>query len=278
MNKSGALIKTTGRKTAQLFTKLHDRNQLVFDLGTAAELMETDKQHAAGILHAAARRGLVTHLQRGLYNLVPFEMGSVNSHFQGRYEIVGASLGTKPYFFSHASAFDLHRLTTQPVYEVYVSTPHRLAKRNLAGSLVHFVNIPHDRFFGSTTHKLGDQLTVVVSDIERSLLDGLALPRYCNGLTDVAKAFSMAGSRLNLTKLIAYSHQLQRASVIRRLGFVLETLRLAPSETLEELRATLPAGLAVLDPELPKEGAGWSARWGLRLNVSAEEIVAAVSH
>lgn len=128
------------------------------------------------------------------------------------------------------------------------------------------------------THNLGDQRTVVVSDIERSLLDGLTLPRYCNGLTEVAKAFSMAGSRLNLTRLIAYSHQLQRASVIRRLGFVLETLRLAPAETLEGLRSTLPAGLAVLDPELPKEGAGWNARWGLRLNVSAEEIMEAVSH
>jgi predicted transcriptional regulator of viral defense system len=270
--------KTLGPKTAQLFTKLHDRKQLVFDLHTAAQLMGTDKQHAAGILHAAARRGLVTHLQRGLYNLVPFEMGSVDTHLQDRYEIVSASLGTKPYFLSHASALDLHRLTTQPVYEVYVSTPHRLAARNMAGSVVHFVNTPRERFFGTGIHNLGDGRTLVVSDVERSLLDGLTLPRYCNGVTEVAKAFSMAGSHLNLKKLVAYSRQLKRASVIRRLGFMLETLKLAPMATLEELRSALPKGLAVLDPELPKEGAAWSARWGLRLNVSAEEIRSAVSH
>lgn len=274
----GDFTKTVGPKTARLFTLLHDRNQLVFDLDTAAELMGTDKQHAAGILHAAARRGLVTHLQRGLYNLVPFEMGSVNAHFQDRYEIVSASLGTKPYFFSHASALDLHRLTTQPVYEVYVSTPHRLAKRNLAGSVVHFVTTPRDRLFGTITHNLGNRRSVVISDIERSLLDGLTLPRYCSGLVEVAKALSMARSRLNLTTLIAYAHRLQRVSVSRRLGFLLETLQLAPPATLEELHSTLPPGLAMLDPELPKEGAGWNARWRLRLNVSAGEILEAVSH
>jgi len=91
-------------------------------------------------------------------------MGSVNTHFQDRYEIVSASLGKKPYFFSHASALDLHRLTTQPVYDMYVSTPHRLAKRNLAGSVVHFVTTPHDRFFGTTPHNLGDRSSATLKD------------------------------------------------------------------------------------------------------------------
>jgi predicted transcriptional regulator of viral defense system len=270
--------KTVGPRTAQLFTKLHDRNQLVFDLETAAQLMGTDRQNAAGILYAAARRGLVTHIQRGLYNLVPFEMGSVNTHLQDRYEIVSASLGTKPHFFSYASALDLHRLATQPTYAVYVSTPHRLAKRNLAGSVVHFVATPANRFFGTTTHDLGNGRTVIVSDIERSLLDGLALSRYCNGLIEVAKAFFMAKSRTNLETLLTYSRRLERASVIRRLGFILEILQLAPTSTLEELRSTLPAGSAVLDPDLPKEASQWNARWGLRLNVSAEEVLTAISH
>src|ERR1700722_12385221 len=68
-------IKTLGRKTALLFTKLHDRDQLIFDLPTAAELMGVDRPHAVDILHLAAKRGLITPVQRGVYNLVPFELG-----------------------------------------------------------------------------------------------------------------------------------------------------------------------------------------------------------
>lgn len=271
-------FKTVGPKTAQLITRLHDRNQLVFDLPTAALLMETDRQHAAGILHAAAKRGLVTPIQRGLYNLVPFEMGSVTTHLQDRYELVGASLGTKPYFFSHASALDIHRLATQPSYAVYVSTSHRLAKRNLAGSLVHFVTIPAERFFGTSTHDLGQGRIVNVSDVERSLLDGLTLPAYCGGVVEMAKAFFMAKSRLNLDRLLSYSRQLHRASVVRRLGFLLEILQLAPVTTLEQLKKTLRGGVTVLDPNLPTDDARWNGPWGLRLNVTAEELIEAVSH
>jgi predicted transcriptional regulator of viral defense system len=270
--------KTVGPKTALLFTKLHDRNQLVFDLDTAAQLMQTDRRHAAGILHAAARRGLITPIQRGLYNLVPFEMGSVTTHLQNRYEVIGASLGDKPYYFSHASALDLHRLVTQPTFAVYVSTPHRLVKRNLAGSAVTFVATPSKRFFGTVTHDLGNGRRVSVSDLERSLLDALTLPRYCGGVVEVAKAFFMARSRLNIDRLLTYSRRLQRDSVARRLGFLLETLNFVPAAALEKLRTTLPAGTVLLDPTLPVDAAPRSARWGLRLNVTPEEILQAVSH
>jgi predicted transcriptional regulator of viral defense system len=270
--------KTVGPKTARLFTRLHDRNQLVFDLKTAAELMQTDHRHAVGILHAAARRGLVTPIQRGLYNLVPFEMGSVTAHLQNRYEVIDASLGDKPYYFSHASALDLHRLVTQPVFAVYVCTPHRLASRNLAGSAVTFVLMPADRLFGIVAHDLGNGRRVSVSDLERSLLDGLALPRYCGGVLEVAKAFSMAKSRLNLDRLLGYLRRLKRDSVARRLGFLLETLNLAPAPMLEKLQAALPIGTVLLDPTLPADEAHRNARWGLRLNVTAEEVLQAVSH
>ncbi|MGH8325361.1 MAG: type IV toxin-antitoxin system AbiEi family antitoxin domain-containing protein [Steroidobacteraceae bacterium] len=271
-------LKTVGPRTARLITKLYDRNQLVFDLNTAAELMETDRVRARSVLHAATRRGLVTRVQRGLYNLVPFELGSATTHLQNRYELAAALMGSRPYFLSHASALDLHHLATQPSFAVYVSTPYHLANRNLAGSELHFVTIPADRMFGVISHDLGERRTVRVSDIERTLIDGLTMPEHCAGIIEVAKAFSMARSRLALDKLLTYAHELRRGSVIRRLGFLLETLGLAPLATLEALRVQLPPGAVALDPALPVKGARWSRRWGLRVNVTAEEVRRAVSH
>lgn len=272
------LTKTLGPRTALLFTKLHDRNQLVFDLKTAADVMETDRAKARSILHAAVRRGLVTPVQRGLYNLVPFELGSVTSHLQSRYEIAAALMGERPYFLSHGSALDLHRLATQPDFAIYVSTPRRLNRRNLAGNELHVVMVPPDRMFGATSFDLGNGRSVRVSDMERTLIDGLTKPEYCGGLIEVAKAFSMAGTRVNLEKLLKYARALARGSVMRRLGYLLEMLKLAPEQTLEELRAHLPQGSVILDPGLPVKGSSWDRHWGLRLNVTRDEIQHAISH
>jgi predicted transcriptional regulator of viral defense system len=269
--------KTLGPKTSLLFTKLHDQDRLVFDLNTAAKLMEVDRAHAVGILHAAAKRGLVTPIRRGLYNLVPFEMGSVDFHLTNRYAIVAASMEGKPYYLSHVSALDLHGLVTQPSFDVYVSTPHRLPTKNLGGAIVHFVTTRNSRFFGFAPHDLGNNHQVFVSDLERALIDGFARSDYCGGMVEVAKAIFMAKSRVNFDKLIDYAHRMKIASIIRRLGFVLETLGLADEALIARLKMGLPAGTVKLDQELPTTGER-NAKWGLRLNVSAEEIQKAVSN
>jgi predicted transcriptional regulator of viral defense system len=269
--------KTLGPKTALLFTKLHDRNQMIFDLETAAELMKVDRAHAVDILHLAAKRGLVSSAQRGVYNLVPFELGSTNFHLENRYAIVAASMQGKPYYLSYSSALDLHGLVTQPSFDVYVSTLNRLATRNQGGAMVHFITMRPAHFFGYALYDLGNDQKVLASDLERALIDGFTRSKYCGGMVEVAKAVFMGKSRIKIEKLVSYARRMHTDATIRRLGFVLETLRLADKTQLEDLQAGLPAGSVKLDQELPVAGVH-SSRWGLRLNVSAEEIVDAASN
>jgi predicted transcriptional regulator of viral defense system len=269
--------KTLGPKTALLFTKLNDRDQRVFDLPTAAELMGVDRPHAVDILHLAAKRGLITPIQRGLYNLVPFELGSTSFHLENRYAIAAASMLGKPYYLSHSSALDLHGLVTQPSFEIYVSITNRLATRNQGGARVHFLKTQKPHFFGYATHDLGNSQKVFVSDLERSLVDGFTRSKYCGGMVEVAKAVFMGKSRINLEKLVDYARRMNTDATIRRLGFVLETLGLGDETLLANLQTGLPVGVVKLDQELPFEGAR-NSKWGLRLNVSAEEIMKAVSN
>jgi len=271
------ITKTLGPKTSVLFTKLHDQDQLVFDLNTAAKMMGVDRAHAVGILHAATKRGLITPIKRGLYNLVPFEMGSVDFHLTNRYAIVAASMEGKPYFFSHVSALDLHGLVTQPSFDVYVSSLRRLAPRNLGGARVHFVSVRNVQFFGFGLHDLGNKHQVFVSDLERSLIDGFCSFWLLRRVGRSRESDFMAKSRINLDKLVDYAHRMKMASIIRRLGFVLEILGLVDEALTSKLKAGLPAGAVQLDHDLPITGKH-DAKWGLRLNVSAEEILKAVSN
>jgi len=268
--------KTLGRRTALLFSGLHDLGQTVFDLKTAANLMGVSSSNAASLVYAATKRGLVTPIKRGLYNLVPFELGSATFHLEDRFLLVSQSLGEIPYFFSHASAFEFHNLATQPNFEVYVTSPIRRKTINLGGSKTHFVMAAKNRFFGYELQTL-EANQIVVSDLERTLIDGLALPAYCGGFVEVAKAFFMAKGRLDSDKLIQYAGQFDKWAVLRRAGFLLDFFSLSDTDTLDALAASLPAGYVRLDPDLPAEGLN-NTKWSLKLNVSSEELTNAVSH
>jgi len=268
--------KTLGPRTAKLFTGIHDTGKTAFTIGTAASLMGVSHTQAASILHAAAKRGLVTPVKRGLYNLVPFELGSATFHLDNRYVLVRESLGDKPYFFSYASALDIHGLATQPSFDVYVTYSVRRKNMNIGGSMTHIVYMPPSRFYGQQELQVGGA-RVMVSDVERTLVDAVAIPGYCGGLIEAAKAFFMAKPRLNSSKLIEYAQRYKKWSVLRRTGYLLEIFELVPRSTLENLARTLPRGYSRLDPDLPKDGLS-NSKWGLTLNVSPEELLNAVSH
>jgi predicted transcriptional regulator of viral defense system len=268
--------KTLGPRTVLLFTGLHDEGRTLFDLDTAASLMKLDRAQTAGVLHAAVKRGLVTPVKRGLYNLVSFELGSTTFHLEDRYLLVQASMGEMPYFFSHASALDIHQLATQPNSNVYVTSTRRRKDANLGGSPIHFVSSPQSRFFGFTDQKMG-KTTIVVSDLERTLLDSVSLPSYCGGFVEVAKAFFMAKGRLDSAKLLTYGRRFDKAVVLRRAGYLMELFQLADKQTLDALANELAPSASLLDPEFTAAGKV-DTKWGLTLNVTRDELLHAVSH
>lgn len=130
-------------------------------------------------------------------------------------------------------------------------------------------------FFGMYEHWADKREKVMVSDIERTVLDGLRQPEYCGGFTEVAKGFWMRRSDLDVTRLVEYALRLNVGAVIRRLGYLLEAYEIDARDPIERLHSRLTASYELLDPLLPPEGK-FLARWRLRLNVSPEEIRAVV--
>ena len=157
------------------------------------------------------------------------------------------------------------------------------------GTQFRFVLIKHDHFFGTTRHRLGlveaeepptKQEPVHVSDLERTVIDGLRHPKYCGGVTEVAKGLWMRHHDMKsdedsmICTLVAYALRMKVGAVTRRLGYLLELYGLAPEEDLARLRETLTPtwpGYVPLDPLLPKDGKHLK-RWRLQLNITSEEL------
>lgn len=271
--KDNSQLRTIGPQSARLLASLYDRAQTTFTNADVSAITGLNAASARSLIRKAQARGLVTRLKPGLFVLVPPELGSATEFSGNPYLTASAMVGNSEYYISHASAMELHGMVTQPQFTVFTSTPKRVRARTLHGTEFRFVYVRSERIFGMANHWITKQDAVRVSDIERTLIDGLRQPEYCGGIAEVAKGIWLRHEKLNPSQAVEYALRLRSGAVIRRLGYLLDFYRLAPESDLERLRSTLTMTYSLLDPVMPEEGPHL-AKWRLRLNVAPEELEA----
>jgi predicted transcriptional regulator of viral defense system len=268
--------KTLGSQAARLLEELYETGRTIFSVRDVQEITGLTAKSAANLAGKLVLRGVASRLKPGRFILVPFELGREREYLGNPYLVARALAGDHQYFLSHASAMDMHRMVTQPQLVVYTSSPFPLRGRTILGTEFRFVRCKREHLFGLTELWIDKTEKVVVSDLERTVIDGLKQPEYCGGVVEVAKGYWMRRPDMNTARLVEYALRLGVGAVIRRLGFVLETYGVQDLSEIERLRGRLTETYHLLDPTLPAEGRR-VARWRLRVNVSAEEMEAARS-
>lgn len=239
-------------------------NAMVKDI---ADQISIDKAYVNIILHNLIKEGWIRSIHKGLYAL------TATTGIQPIHEFEIAMRLVNPAVISHYSAFYHHELTDQIPHDVFISTVtgsyiprmdedgKQLGFR-LDGVLYRIVQIDKSRFFGAITAWKGE-VSFQVTDLERTLLDGLVAPQYCGGFEEVLQGFSEKISVLNIDQLINYALRLDIA-VSRRLGWVLERLGVA-GERIACLARPSSAGYRRLNPSNKPTGQ-YDKKWFLQLN------------
>jgi predicted transcriptional regulator of viral defense system len=264
-------LKTLGPQAAGLVTALHEKRRTIFSVRDVKEITGLAPKSARNFAATLVQRGIATRLKAGLFILVPFELGREREYAGNPYLVARELAAGRQYFLSHASAMDLHGMVTQPQLVVYVTTASAVRGRTILGTEFRFVRCKPEHLFGTVDHWVDKTEKVVVSDLERTVIDGLKQPEYCGGFSEVAKGLWMRRRDVDIGRLVNYALRLDVGAVIRRLGFLLEVSRMGGPADLERLRARLTATYHLLDPTLPPEGRR-IARWRIRVNVTPEEI------
>src|SRR5579862_8667335 len=197
--------KTVGSRTAQLMTALYEKGQTTFTHADVERITGLPPASARSLIRHAVDRGIVSRLEPGLSVLVPPELGRATEFAGNPYIIARQLVAGAEYFISHASAMELHEMVTQPRFVIFTSTTKRLRNRTIHGTEFRFVAIRREYVFGVTTHWVSKQDSVKVSDIERTVIDGLHLPAYCGGVTEVAKGLWMRRNDVQPQRLINYA-------------------------------------------------------------------------
>ena len=267
--------KTLGPLAASLVTTLHERNKVLFDIGEVKAITGLSYASARSFVRSLVERGVVTRLKPGLFILVPYELGKETEYMGHPWLVAKALAGGQDYYLSHCTAMEAHQMLTQPQLVVYVSTLNPKRARSIMGMEFRFVRCTKKQIFGIEEHWATKQDKVRVSDIDRTIIDGLKQPEYCGGITEVAKGLWMQREKVSPERLVEYAIRLNIGAVIRRLGYLLELYELGTDKTAKALTNRLTNTYVSLDPVLPNQGKHLH-RWRLRLNVEPEEILSVV--
>jgi predicted transcriptional regulator of viral defense system len=268
-------LKTLGPRLAFLVAELYERQKTIFSIKDVEAITELSPNSARGLTSRLVARGLATRLKPGLYILVPSELGHERNYLGNPYVVAAELAGGRDYFISHASAMDIHQMVTQPQFAVYATTKKSVRPRSVLGTEFRFVRCKTEHFFGGMHHWVTKTRKITVSDLERTVIDGLRQSEYCGGFSEVAKGFWMRHQDMDVKKLVEYALMLDIGAVYRRLGYLLELFETEEIGQLELLRKKLTNTYVLLDSMLPAEGK-FAARWRLQLNVSPEEIEAVI--
>ena len=263
--------KTLGATGARLLTALAENNRTIFAIDEAQEILQSSYDAALKTVRRLARAGWLVRLTAGRYAIVPLSSGDEATPQVNRYVIARKILGGLPYYVSHDSAMDIHNMLTRPVTTVIVTTPRRLVDREILGVPYRFVYAAASALWGSEPVWVTPYEQVMVSDLERTILDGLARPDLCAGIGQVATGLWMRHDDLDWARLAAYAQKLGIRAVAQRLGYLLELYGLGTPETVETLQGMVGSGYARLDPLLADSGP-YLARWRLRLNLEPDTL------
>ncbi|HET8671429.1 MAG TPA: type IV toxin-antitoxin system AbiEi family antitoxin [Candidatus Saccharimonadales bacterium] len=267
--------KTLGPLAASLVTTLHEHNKVLFDIGEVKAITRLSDASARSFVRSLVDRGVVSRLKPGLFILVPFELGKETEYMGHPWLVAKALAGGNNYYLSHGTAMEAHQMITQPQLVVYMSTPNPKRTRAVMGTEFRFVRCAKKQLFGIEEYWATKQAKVRVSDIDRTIIDGLKQPEYCGGMTEVAKGLWIQREKVSPARLVEYALRLNIGAVIRRLGYLLDLYELGTVRTVKALTDQLTNTYVPLDPVLPSQGKHLH-RWRLRLNVEPEELLSVV--
>jgi predicted transcriptional regulator of viral defense system len=248
-----------------------------FDINAAQKILpDVSRSALRELVRDMARRGLLMRVKKGLYYTIPFEQDPET--FMPEWHLLAECMVQgNGYYIAYYSALQVHNLTTQPVLNELLVTDHQIrpSVKKIKGVNFQFIYHNKKHFFGAKKIWIDSYHKVLCSDPEKTFVDCLFNPRYAGGIIETGKALYKARQSINYETLLVYCIQFGSQAVIKRLGFLLELLKIE-NPIIDQLQKMRTNTYIRLDSEMPKEGKMLS-RWRIQQNIDTETIQSAIN-
>lgn len=262
--------KTLGRVSASLLARLQNEGKTIFTIEDAVKIGEKDYFTTGDFLSELVKRKVLARVKPGKYLIL--QTGTENTQLKNWPVIARELVLPHPYFISYYSAMRLHGMTTHPLFEVCVTVPHRLTDRKASDFKYRFIYCKKEHFWGGETRWVTKQEKVEVSDLERTILDGLDRPDLCGGILEVVRGIWAKKADMSSQRMMKYAKKFRTQAALKRLGLIFETLKIKENIS-GELVGMLEGSkdYILLDPAASRQGKHLK-RWHVVLNSDLEEL------
>jgi predicted transcriptional regulator of viral defense system len=254
------------RTNRVLLELLHREVKGPFRPSEAAEILGLDLGRARRFLSYLGARGWLSRVRRGLYTTVP--LGAERPTDWREDPWVVAHSVFSPCYVGGWSACEHWSLTEQVFRDVVVVTsrPARAARVVVQGTSFVLKMRKKAKLFGTRSVWRG-RLRVQVSDPTRTIVDILDDPGLGGGIRHVSLVLEayLEGEHRDESRLVEYATRLGNRTVFKRLGYLVEAMKIEALELSARCRASMSTGLTFLDPTLRAKGT-IDKRWNLRVN------------
>ncbi len=263
-------------QSSKILTHFNQMDKNCFNYSEVQMVMpESSESALKELLSDMVKRGLLMRLKKGLYYIIPFEQES--NTFMPDWHLLAEHL-TKgsDHYIGYYSALQIHNLITQPSLKEQIVVAKQIRPSVLEIRDVSFQFIYHnaDHFFGFKKVWIDSFNKVMCSDLEKTIIDCLFKPDYAGGIVEVARAIYTSKEKINWDMLFEYAQKFKSQAVIKRLGFILETLEINTG-IIKQLSKAKTDSYVLLDTELPKSGKMIS-RWSIQQNLETVTIKSAI--
>ena len=257
---------------AEVISNLVSEGKIVFSISELAEKTGS-RIKARKIASKLAKKNWLERIAKGTYLVLELGAGSKPEWTVDSYYL--ASKLVSPYYVGYYNMLNDYGWTDQIPFSVTVATTKRLKNREIHGVKYNFVTLTKNKFFG-TVKKYIRGHEIVVSDLEKTIVDAFDHPEYCGGINEVAKVLQNASEQIDWNKVIQYAEKLGNGAVFKRLGYVLELMEidLEPS-LMDKIRKNVSSGYSLLYPGAGNQGK-YDNKWSLILNIelSKQKVLA----
>jgi predicted transcriptional regulator of viral defense system len=232
----------------------------------AASELGVNAHVAARKLAHWAERGWLRRVRRGLYIPVPVE--AIRTENWSQDAMVVASAVWSPCYFSGWTAANHWGLTEQVFRTTIVKTAQRVrsSKAHLMDAEYVLMHVSEDEIDWGVEQVWHEETRLQIADPARTVVDILDMPRIGGGIRHAAEILGAYLDDHEGERLVDYAQRLGNRAVFKRLGYLLEMLGRDEPGLLSACKAQLSSGVALLDPDGPREGPRVPA-WHLRANV-----------
>lgn len=269
-------IKNISTQSNLVLTYFNQLDKNCFTYADAVKaLPQSSKSALKELLSDMAKRGLLMRLKKGLYYIIPFEKDPESFmpdwHLIADHLVKGAD-----HYIGYYSALQIHNLITQPSLKEQIVVAKQIRPSKIKIKDVDFQFIYHNEkhFFGAKKIWIDSFNKVLCSDLEKTFIDCLFKPDYAGGIVEIARAIYTSKDKIKFNKLLEYAENFKSQAVIKRLGFLLETLEIK-TDIIPKLNKLKTASYVLLDTELPKSGKMIS-HWSIQQNLETETIKSAI--